>query len=91
LRSGRARIEVRDHGQGFDVPASISPDPLAVGGQGLAIVAAMSETWGVIRGPGGCTVWCEALIEEPGHVAEQEVAGAYVRELAHAIARPSPA
>jgi anti-sigma regulatory factor (Ser/Thr protein kinase) len=84
VRSGRARIEVRDGGLGFDAPVHASPDPLGAGGQGLLIVAAMSEAWGVLRGPGGCTVWCEVLVEEPARVVEHEVTGAYVRELATA-------
>jgi anti-sigma regulatory factor (Ser/Thr protein kinase) len=91
VRSGRARIEVRDCGQGFDTPVSVSPDPLAVGGQGLLIVAALSDAWGVVRGPGGCTVWCEVLVEAPARVVEHEVTGAYVRELANAMAAAGPA
>src|SRR4051794_24862796 len=91
LRSGHARIEVRDHGQGFDAPVHVSPDPLAVGGQGLVIVAAMSEAWGVFRSPAGCTVWCEVLVDEPARVVEHEVTGAYVRELAASMATTGPA
>jgi anti-sigma regulatory factor (Ser/Thr protein kinase) len=82
LRSGRVRVEVSDSGSGFDAPALLSPDPLAIGGQGLLIVAALSDSWGVLRGPKGCTVWCEVLVEEPADVAEHEVTGAYLRELA---------
>jgi anti-sigma regulatory factor (Ser/Thr protein kinase) len=85
LRSGRARIEVRDCGPGFEAPAP-NPDPLTAGGQELSIVAALSDAWGVVRGPGGCTVWCEVLAEEPARVVEHEVTGAYVRELAYAMA-----
>jgi anti-sigma regulatory factor (Ser/Thr protein kinase) len=85
LRSGRARIEVRDCGPGFDAPAA-NPDPLTAGAQGLWIVAALSDAWGVVRGPGGCTVWCEVLVEEPARVVEHDVTGAYVRELAYAMA-----
>src|SRR5690348_10795169 len=51
VRSGRARIEVRDCGAGFDAAAHVGTDPLAVGGQGLVIVAALSDGWGVIRAP----------------------------------------
>ena len=91
LRSGRVRIEVRDGGAGFEASTRISPDPLAVGGRGLSIVAALSDAWGVRRGPSGCTVWCEVLVEEPARVVEHQVTGAYVRELATAIASPSPA
>jgi anti-sigma regulatory factor (Ser/Thr protein kinase) len=91
VSSGRARIEVRDSGLGFEAPAHISPDPLAVGGQGLLIVAALSDAWGVVRGPDSCTVWCEVLVEEPARVVEQEVTGAYVRELAGAMTTTAPA
>jgi anti-sigma regulatory factor (Ser/Thr protein kinase) len=91
LRSGRVRVEVSDSGSGFDARAPISPDPLAVGGQGLLIVAALSDAWGVLRGPNGCTVWCEVLVEEPADVVEHEVTGAYVRELATAMATAGPA
>jgi anti-sigma regulatory factor (Ser/Thr protein kinase) len=91
LRSGRVRVEVSDSGSGFDAPEPISPDPLAVDGQGLLIVAALSDAWGVLRGPNGCTVWCEVLVEEPADVVEHEVTGAYVRELATAMAMPGPA
>jgi anti-sigma regulatory factor (Ser/Thr protein kinase) len=89
LRSGRVRLEVSDSGSGFDAPAR--PDPLAVGGQGLLIVAALSDAWGVLRGPDGCTVWCEVLVEEPAGVVDHEVTGAYVRELATAMATADPA
>jgi anti-sigma regulatory factor (Ser/Thr protein kinase) len=87
MRPGRARIEVHDCGQGFDPPSSTAPDPLAVGGQGLVIVAAISDTWGVVRDAGGCTVWCEVPVEQPPPVIEHEVAGADVRELAVEMAR----
>ena len=91
VRSGRARVEVRDCGRGFDAPVPISPDPLAGGGQGLLIVAALSDAWGVVREPGGCTVWCEVLIAEPAGVVDDEVTGAYVRELAAAATGPAGA
>jgi anti-sigma regulatory factor (Ser/Thr protein kinase) len=86
VRSGRARVEVRDCGRGFDAPVSISPDPLAVGGQGLLVVAALSDAWGVVREPGGCTVWCEVVVEQPTRVLEHEVTAAHVSELATAMA-----
>ena len=90
VRSGRARVEVRDCCPGFDAPVSIGADPSALGGQGLLIVAALSDAWGVTRVPGGCTVWCEVLVEEPARVVEHEVTGAYVRELATAMAATRP-
>ena len=92
-RSGRVRVEVGDSGTGFDAhaPHAPNPDPLAIGGQGLVIVAALSDAWGVLRGPDGCTVCCEVLVEEPARVVEDEVTGTYVRELATALATPGPA
>jgi anti-sigma regulatory factor (Ser/Thr protein kinase) len=86
LRSGRVRVEVSDSGSGFDAPTSINPDPLTAGGQGLLIVAALSDAWGVLRGDNGCTVWCEVVVDEPARVVEDEVTGAYVRELATTMA-----
>jgi anti-sigma regulatory factor (Ser/Thr protein kinase) len=91
LRSGRVRVEVRDNGPGFDPPSPNGHKRLAAGGYGLEIVAALSDAWGVVRGSGGCTVWSEVLIEEPARVAEHEVTGAYVRELATAMAATGPA
>jgi anti-sigma regulatory factor (Ser/Thr protein kinase) len=85
LRSGRVRVEVTDEGPGFDPTSPSAVDPTTVGGRGLHIVAAVSESWGVIRGRDGCTVWCEIPVEEPARVAEHEVTGAYVRELAAAM------
>ena len=90
LRPGRVRVEVGDGGSGFDASAPVSPDPLAVGGQGLVIVAALSDAWGVIREPNGCTVWCEVLVAEPADAVDHEVTGAYIRELAAALAAPPP-
>ncbi len=49
------RIEVRDHGGGE--PQVLAPGPEQPTGRGLAIVAAMSESWGVIPASKGKTVW----------------------------------
>jgi anti-sigma regulatory factor (Ser/Thr protein kinase) len=68
MHGGRARVEVHDGGAGFDARSSGRPDPFAVSGKGLVIVAALSDAWGVVRDGDGCTVWCEVLVEEPaGH------------------------
>jgi hypothetical protein len=70
--SGTVRLAVHDGGDGFS--PSVGPlDPPAVGGQGLAIVAALAETWGVERHRGGCTVWCELSVpEEPAATLDRE-------------------
>ncbi len=49
------RIEVRDHGGGR--PRVLAPSPDEPTGRGLAIVQAMSESWGVIPASSGKTVW----------------------------------
>jgi anti-sigma regulatory factor (Ser/Thr protein kinase) len=88
--AGRVRLSVCDGGHGFDRPALEHRDPLAVGGQGLAIVDALSESWGVRRHPDSCTVWCEVAAEdEPGDAMEHEVTTRYVRELSLQLAARS--
>jgi anti-sigma regulatory factor (Ser/Thr protein kinase) len=90
LRGRHVRLAVHDGGQGF-APSSLGGGgPLAVGGQGLVIVAALSETWGVESDAGGCTVWCEVVVdEEPADVAGSRVTEGYVRELAVEMAESS--
>jgi anti-sigma regulatory factor (Ser/Thr protein kinase) len=76
--AGSVRLAVHDGGDGFS-PSSGPVDPLAVGGQGLAIVASLSETWGVECDRDGCTVWCEVAVpEEPGAVGDREVTARFV-------------
>jgi serine/threonine-protein kinase RsbW len=60
----RVRLAVRDGGQGFDLSALDDRDPLSPGGQGLVIVAALSDTWGVDCRGDGCTVWCEVAVDD---------------------------
>jgi anti-sigma regulatory factor (Ser/Thr protein kinase) len=52
---GDVRVEVRDTGGGR--PVVLSPHPRQLSGRGLQIVAAMSDSWGIIRDPAGKTVW----------------------------------
>jgi anti-sigma regulatory factor (Ser/Thr protein kinase) len=91
MRAGRARIAVHDCGRGFDARPSGDLDPLAVGGQGLVLVAALSDTWGIERHAEGCTVWCEVPVEAPAAAIEHEVTRAYVRELAIEMLVPAAA
>ncbi len=59
------RLAVRDYdtgGPGHDVPAATTwqaPPTSSPRGRGLAMVAAVSHTWGVLRHPDGKTVWAE--------------------------------
>jgi anti-sigma regulatory factor (Ser/Thr protein kinase) len=90
LRGRHVRLAVHDGGQGF-APSSLGGgSPLVIGGQGLIIVAALSETWGVDSDAGGCTVWCEVVVdEEPAAAAGSQVIDGYVRELAAEMAESS--
>ncbi|MFI5673581.1 ATP-binding protein [Streptomyces cellulosae] len=57
----RLKVSVRDHDPRLPVAASLDdagPDPLATCGRGLAMVAAVSESWGVQPdGESGKVVW----------------------------------
>lgn len=57
LKPDAVRIEVADHGQ--VVPAVKEADETATSGRGLALVEALSSSWGVEPGPEGKTVWFE--------------------------------
>jgi anti-sigma regulatory factor (Ser/Thr protein kinase) len=89
--SASVRLAVHDGGQGFPFPAHEVPvAPLVAGGRGLAIVAALSETWGIDSNPDGCTVWCQlAVDEQPTPVVNSEAAAGHVHELAVGMAAAS--
>lgn len=53
--TGEIRVEVRDHGQGN--PTVRSSSPTEPTGRGLRIVGGLSESWGVVPGLRGKTVW----------------------------------
>jgi diguanylate cyclase (GGDEF)-like protein len=89
--TGRVRLAVRDGGTGFDPSRLRDAEPLPCGGRGMVIVAALSDAWGVERDADGCTVWCEVLVEASAATIEQDVTGAYVRELALEMSRPAAA
>jgi anti-sigma regulatory factor (Ser/Thr protein kinase) len=59
LLSDRVRVEVVDHGAGFDRSSVATVRPSVRGGFGLRIVEALSDRWGV--GPDEGTVWAEVL------------------------------
>jgi anti-sigma regulatory factor (Ser/Thr protein kinase) len=88
--AGRVRLAVRDGGPGFDPAQLRDTGPLARGGRGLVIVAALSDAWGVERDADGCTAWCEVVVEASTAENEHDVTGAYVRELAIEMSRPAP-
>lgn len=54
---GSIRVEVQDDDTRLPLPSA--PDPQALGGRGLALVAALSTLWGAERTEGGKTVWAE--------------------------------
>jgi anti-sigma regulatory factor (Ser/Thr protein kinase) len=58
----RLRITVTDPGSRLE-PRLRPPGGHADGGYGLAIVAALSLAWGVVRGAMGTSVWCELSLE----------------------------
>lgn len=71
-RAARTRVELTD------------PDPHAwpvlrqatdgdESGRGLALLDALALQWGVLRGPGSKTVWCELELD-PGHSRRGRVA-----------------
>jgi anti-sigma regulatory factor (Ser/Thr protein kinase) len=88
-RPDRVRVAVRDSGPGFGAPSADCGDLLAPGGRGCVIVDALSDTWGIERDAGGCTVWCEVGVDEhPREAVDRVVTDAYVGHLAVQMATP---
>lgn len=52
------RVEVTDHGRGFD-PQAIPSDPEVAEGWGLYLVATLSDRWGAESEGGATRVWFE--------------------------------
>ncbi len=52
------RVEVTDHGRGFD-PSAVPSDPEAAEGWGLYLVATLSDRWGAESDEGATRVWFE--------------------------------
>jgi anti-sigma regulatory factor (Ser/Thr protein kinase) len=65
LNGGRLRVEIVDHGSGFDAEETVAArdrdDLELVGGWGLPIVEALAEEWGSYEGP--THVWFEFSVE----------------------------
>ncbi|MET9855727.1 ATP-binding protein [Streptomyces sp. NPDC006450] len=71
-RAARTRVELTDpdpHAR--PVLREASGD--AESGRGLALLDALALQWGVVRGPGSKTVWCELELD-PGHTHRGRVA-----------------
>jgi anti-sigma regulatory factor (Ser/Thr protein kinase) len=63
LADGALTMSVHDTGPG--VPRAAVPDPRAIGGRGLDIVARTAESWGVaLDAVGGKSVWCVLRVNE---------------------------
>ncbi|WP_073951940.1 ATP-binding protein [Streptomyces kebangsaanensis] len=62
LQPGGVRVEVADDCP--ELPVRASGDPLANGGRGLVLVAAVTDRWGVTVRPDGRgkTVWFECMV-----------------------------
>jgi anti-sigma regulatory factor (Ser/Thr protein kinase) len=76
---GRTRIEVTDSGP-RTLPALLPATSTEESGRGLAVLDALTDRWGVDRGPDRKTVWCEishpALREEsPPRLSPQAPTG----------------
>ncbi|MFD6884896.1 ATP-binding protein [Streptomyces sp. NPDC059957] len=71
-RAARTRVELTDPDpRAWPVPREAATDEES--GRGLALLDALALQWGVIRGPGSKTVWCELELD-PGHSHHGRVA-----------------
>ncbi|HEX5741189.1 MAG TPA: ATP-binding protein [Pilimelia sp.] len=68
---GDATVEVRvtDGGSGAALPRARQPEPEALGGRGLSIVAALADRWGVERDGLGQSVWARLSAATAGERA----------------------
>ncbi|MER8117761.1 ATP-binding protein [Streptomyces sp. NPDC094031] len=75
----RTRIEVTDPDP-RGMPTVLSAAGTAECGRGLVLVSALAGRWGVERGPGGKTVWCEVVRgREPAGLGDVAVPGGLAR------------
>jgi serine/threonine-protein kinase RsbW len=58
LSPSRVRVEVVDHGVGFEIPASIRERADQMAGWGLVLVSRLANDWGVVN-DGVTKVWFE--------------------------------
>lgn len=58
----RVRVDVTDDGSATSHPRLADPPAGSERGNGLKIVRAISNRWGVKVTPGGTTVWCECPV-----------------------------
>jgi anti-sigma regulatory factor (Ser/Thr protein kinase) len=87
--SAHVRVTVHDGGPGF-LPASVAPgDLLEPGLQGLVILDALADAWGVDRDARGCSVWCQVAIDDEPAV-EADAGVDQLHDLALEMARLNP-
>jgi anti-sigma regulatory factor (Ser/Thr protein kinase) len=84
----RVSVTVHDPGPGF-TPPEPSAGPLSVGGLGLVIADALSDSWGVDSDEHGCTVWCNIAIKDGPATTIREVTTGHghAAEIALAVAK----
>ncbi|MCM2429788.1 ATP-binding protein [Streptomyces sp. RKAG337] len=83
LVSGRLTVSVVDSDP--QLPQVSSPEPLATGGRGLAMVAALSDSWGADPVPdGGKVVWFSLHVEAPAPAPRRRPAARRVPAVAAA-------
>ena len=68
VRPGRVRVEVVDHGRGFDAEAKRASTHET--GRGLTIVQKLADRWGS-RHTSTTTVWAELALPEPTKFSSQ--------------------
>ncbi len=63
ISADRVRVEVVDHGPGFDLRALEAPSAEGVGGWGLFLVDKIADRWGVVNDNPSC-VWFELKLPD---------------------------
>jgi anti-sigma regulatory factor (Ser/Thr protein kinase) len=65
LRPNTVEIAVTDGGSS-EVPVAVDAEDTAIGGRGLSIVEALSQTWGTRRAERGMVVWAQVARKQGG-------------------------